>query len=142
MAHLNIRSFKNREHLVQLQMLTNEKGFDVLAISESWLNYTVYNVEVEIGRYKQAVLTRSAEEERRRCVCLHSNFGQGKSLKGILCDLGFWFLTILASAQKAESYLAMHCLQTSRLFCVLLWWRFYGKLHACSDVWQGNICNW
>ena len=51
-AHLNIRSLKNRDHLVQLQTLVSEKGFDVLAISESWLNSTVSNVEVEIGGYK------------------------------------------------------------------------------------------
>ena len=35
MAHLNIRSLKNRDHLVQLQTLVSEKGFDVLAILES-----------------------------------------------------------------------------------------------------------
>lgn len=52
MAHLNIRSLKNRDHLVQLQMLTSEKGFDVLAISESWLNSTVSNAGVEISGYK------------------------------------------------------------------------------------------
>ena len=118
------------------------KGFDVLAISESWLNSTVSNAEVEISGYK---LFRQVRLRKKGgvCVCLHSNFAQGKSLKGTLCDFRFWFSTILAwnSTQKAESFSVMRCLQTSRLFCVLLWWRFHGKLHACSYVWQGNICN-
>ena len=46
MAHLNLRSLKDRDHLVQLQTLASEKGFDMLAISESWLNSTVSNAEV------------------------------------------------------------------------------------------------
>ena len=52
MAHLNIRSLKNRNHLIQLQMLTREKAFDILAIAESWLNSTVTNAEIGIDGYK------------------------------------------------------------------------------------------
>ena len=31
-GHLNIRSLKNRNHLIQLRLLTCEKDFDILAL--------------------------------------------------------------------------------------------------------------
>lgn len=69
MAHLNFRSLKNRDHLVQLQMLTSEKGFDVLAISESWLNSTVSNAGVEISRYK--LFRQDRLRKKGGCVCVY-----------------------------------------------------------------------
>ena len=39
-AHLNVRLVKERNHLIQLRELMREKNYDVLAISESWLNST------------------------------------------------------------------------------------------------------
>ena len=69
MAHLHIRSLKNRDHLVQLQMLTSEKGFDVLAISESWLNSTVSNAGVEISRYK--LFRQDRLRKKGGCVCVY-----------------------------------------------------------------------
>ena len=47
-AHLNIRSLKKRDHLLQLRCLVKEKDYDVFALSESWLNSSISNAEVEI----------------------------------------------------------------------------------------------
>ena len=72
MAHLNIRSLKNRDHLVQLQMLTSEKGFDVLAILESWLNSTVSNAEIEICGYK--LFRQDRQRKKGGSVCVYIRF--------------------------------------------------------------------
>ena len=58
-AHLNVRSVKERNHLIQLRELMREKNYDVLAISESWLNSTTTNAEVEIAGYKITRLDRT-----------------------------------------------------------------------------------
>ena len=47
-AHLSVRSLKTREHLIQVSNLMDEKKYAILAISESWLNSSVKNAEVEI----------------------------------------------------------------------------------------------
>ena len=43
---------KTRNHLVQLRSLCEENELDVLSVSESWLNSSVKNPEVEIQGYK------------------------------------------------------------------------------------------
>ena len=50
-GHLNIRSLKNREHYILIRELVIEKDFDIFTISETWLNKTVTDVEVEIPGY-------------------------------------------------------------------------------------------
>ncbi|XP_068680135.1 uncharacterized protein [Montipora foliosa] len=90
MAYLNIRSLKNRDHLVQLQTLVSEKGFDVLAISESWLNSTVSNVEVEIGGYKLFRQDRLRKRGGGVCVYIRTSL-KAKVLKELcaISDSGF-----------------------------------------------------
>ena len=51
-VHLNARSIKNREHLAQIKELVNDENVDVLAVSESWLNSSTTNAEVDISGYK------------------------------------------------------------------------------------------
>ena len=50
-AHLNVRSLKTREHLIQVRNLMDEKKYAIWAISESWLNSSVKNAGVEIDGY-------------------------------------------------------------------------------------------
>ena len=50
-GHLNIRSLKNREHYILIRELVIEKNCDIFTISETWLNKTVTDVEVEIPGY-------------------------------------------------------------------------------------------
>lgn len=57
-GHQNVRSLKNRDHLVQLRLLVQENGLDILAVSESWLNSSVKNAEVEIQGDKITRLDR------------------------------------------------------------------------------------
>ena len=47
-AHLNDRSIKNREHYILARNLVKENNLDILTISESWLDSSVTDVEVEL----------------------------------------------------------------------------------------------
>ena len=60
-GHLNVRSLKTRNHLVQLRSLVQENELDVLAVSESLLNSSVKNAEVEIQRYKISRLDKQTK---------------------------------------------------------------------------------
>ena len=50
-AHLNVRSLKNRGHFVQVKDIVTSHNFDVFTISETWLDHTVSNLEIEIPGY-------------------------------------------------------------------------------------------
>ena len=50
-AHLNVRSIKNREHYILAKELAIKIKFDIFTISESWLDNTVTDIEVEIPGY-------------------------------------------------------------------------------------------
>ena len=39
LSHLNIRSLKNRDHIIQLQLLVEQIKHEIITISETWLNY-------------------------------------------------------------------------------------------------------
>ena len=56
--HLNIRSLRNRAHLLELRELAFEKKSDIITISETWLNTTVTSAEVQIEGYKLHRLDR------------------------------------------------------------------------------------
>ena len=60
-AHLNIRSLKKRDHLLQLRCLVKENDYDVFAVSESRLKSTVSNAEVEVEGYKLSRLDRTTK---------------------------------------------------------------------------------
>ncbi|CAB4003021.1 Hypothetical predicted protein [Paramuricea clavata] len=49
-AHLNVISIKNRQHYIFVKELALKNEYDILTISESWLNNTVQGIEVEIPR--------------------------------------------------------------------------------------------
>ena len=49
--HLNIRSLKSITHLTQLRDLARRENFDILTISETWLNTSVSSAEVRIDGY-------------------------------------------------------------------------------------------
>ena len=72
-AHLNVRSLKSREHfiLVKDTMLANR--FDVFTVSETWLDSTVTNLELEIPGYDIYRIDRDSKKGGGVCVyVLHS----------------------------------------------------------------------
>ena len=77
LAHLNIRSIKNRDHPVQIRKLVEGNNFNIIAISESWLNNTDINAEVEVA----VIQTGKAEETTGRCMSVHLQLTVNKSVK-------------------------------------------------------------
>ena len=61
-AHLNTRSIKCRDHFVLVKdtILTNK--FDVFTISESWLDSTVSDLEIEVPGYSIYRVDRNVQE--------------------------------------------------------------------------------
>ena len=68
MAHLNIRSLKNRSHSIQVKNLVSENDFDILTLSETWLNGSVDNSEISIPGYTIKRLDRQNKTGGGVCV--------------------------------------------------------------------------
>lgn len=104
-AHLNVRSLKNRSHIVQVRKLMQEKGYDVLAVSESWLNSTVTNAEIEIESYKLTRLDRLCKSGGGVCVYTRAAL-KVKHLKDIsgISELGFHQLWMQIQLNRLKSF--------------------------------------
>ena len=89
-SHLNIRSLKNRDHLIQLRLLACEKNFDILALSESWLSSTATNAEVELEGYKLFRQDRLKKRGGGVCVYIKTSL-KTKALKelSVISNSGF-----------------------------------------------------
>ena len=70
-CHLNVRSLKNRENFVQVKELISDSDFGVFTISESWLNSTVKNSEININGYRLIRLDRK-KKGWRRGLCIRT----------------------------------------------------------------------
>lgn len=105
-AHLNIRSLKNRDHLTQMRQLAHDTNLDIIAISESWLNSTVINAEVEIAGYKLSRVDRLGKPGGGVCVYTRSSLKTKvlKDLSGISA-MGFHQLWIQVQHNKLKSIL-------------------------------------
>ena len=51
LVHFNIRSLRNSAHWTQLQKFVIEMQIEVIALSETWLNTTIPNIEINIEGY-------------------------------------------------------------------------------------------
>ena len=87
--HLNIQSIKNRNHLIQIRELISDNKVDVLAISETWLNSSISNAEVEIQGYKIHRLDRKRKRGGGVCIYIRNNL-KSKVLNDLsyISDLG------------------------------------------------------
>ena len=105
MAHLNIRSLKNRNHLIQLRNFAEEENYGIIAISELWLNSTVANAEVEIAGYK---LSRLERLNKTGGVCVYTRSSlKTKVLRDLtgISDSGFHQLWLQIQHDKLKSFL-------------------------------------
>lgn len=80
---MNARSLKNRD-LIQYKTIGRENN-DIFAVSESWLNTTVSNAEVEVDGYKLSRLDRLKKVGGEVCVYTRAflRFKVLKDLTGI-----------------------------------------------------------
>ena len=82
--HLNIQSIKNRNHLIQIRELVSDNKVDVLAISETWLNSSILNAEVdhEMQGYRIHRLDRKYKRGGSVCIYVRNNL-KSKVLKDL-----------------------------------------------------------
>ncbi|CAB4010846.1 Hypothetical predicted protein, partial [Paramuricea clavata] len=84
LVHLNIRSLKNNAHFLELRKFTKFNKIDVLIVSETWLNTSVTNKEIEIEGYKLHRLDRLHKKGGGVCAYIRKDI---KSL--VLKDLSY-----------------------------------------------------
>jgi hypothetical protein len=70
-AHLNIRSLKNQSHFIEAREFVTTNSIDIFIISETWLNSTVKNVEID--GYKLIRLDRLHRKGGGVCVYIRSS---------------------------------------------------------------------
>ena len=89
-AHLNVQSIKDRNRLLQVRNLMAEKEYGILAVSESWLNSSFANAEVEIEGYKLIRLDRPKHRAGGVCVYVRRSL-KSKLFKDLsrISDSGF-----------------------------------------------------
>ncbi len=72
--HLNVQSIRNRNHLIQVKELVFNEKPNILALSETWLNSSTTNAEVEIQEYKIYRLDRKPKKGGGVCICGRNDF--------------------------------------------------------------------
>ena len=102
--HLNIQSIKNRNHLIQIRQLVSDNKVDVLAISETWLNSSILNAEVEIQGYRIHRLDRKYKRGGGVCIYVRNNL-KSKVLKDLsyISNLGLHQLWVQIQLNKNKS---------------------------------------
>ena len=104
-AHLNVRPVKERNHLIQLRELMREKNYDVLAISESWLNSTTTTTaEVQIAGYKITRLDSIKKVGGGVCVYTRSSLKIKRPKEmSVTSETGFQQLWVQIQLEKLRS---------------------------------------
>ena len=92
--------------MIQLRQLTDEQQYDILTISESWLNSTIKNSEVEIEGYKLLRLDRLSKRGGDVCVFTRNSL-KTKTIKhiSVISSTGFHQLWIQIQHKKMKSIL-------------------------------------
>ena len=73
-AHLNIRSLKNREHYILAKETVLVNKLDIFTVSESWLDNTVSDIEVEFPGFNIYRLDREIKIGGGVCVFVKQDF--------------------------------------------------------------------
>ena len=68
-AHLNVRSLKCREHYILAKETITANKIDIFTVSETWLNPSIRDVEIEIPGYKIFRLDRRNKTGGGICAC-------------------------------------------------------------------------
>ena len=73
-AHLNIRSLKNRERYILAKDIVIKNKLDVFTVSETWLDSTVSDMEIEFPGFKIYRLDRETKPGGGICVFAKEDF--------------------------------------------------------------------
>ena len=122
--HLNIQSIKNRNHLIQIRELVSDNKVDViLAISETWLNSSILNAEVEIQGYRIHRLDLKYKRGGGVCIYVRNNL-KSNVLKDLsyISDLGLHQLWVQIQLNKNKSIIV--CVTCKRPNCPVTCMKF------------------
>lgn len=104
-AHLNVRSLKNTGHFIQVKdtIISNN---DVFTISETWLDHTVSNLEVEIPGYDIYRIDRQSKRGGGVCAYVRQSFKTEvlNQISGI-SDTGLHQLWVKIQVRNLRSFL-------------------------------------
>jgi exonuclease III len=103
-VRVNIRSLRNTEHLIQVREFAKYENIDVLTISETWLNSTVTNKEINIDGYKLHRLDRLHKKGGGVCLYIRNDI-KANILKDIshISDCNFHQLWLQLQYKKLKS---------------------------------------
>ena len=73
-THLNVRLLKCREHFVLVKQAVLENKFDIFTVSETWLNSSVTDLEIEIPGYIIYRINRQAKNGGGVCAYVSQNY--------------------------------------------------------------------
>ena len=96
--HLNIRSLKNRNHFLQLREFVRVTNYHIIILSETWLNKSVKNAEVEIEGYKIFRLDRKDKRGGGVCAYIRSPL-KAQILKDLSGTSTTWFQQLWLQVQ-------------------------------------------
>ena len=121
LSHLNIRSLKNRDHIVQLRLLVRQIRHEIITISETWLNSTVSNADIELEGYKILRLDRLGKAGGGVCMYYRNDLKVShlKELSSI-SSLGFRELWVKIHHRKLRSIIVCVTERSSSLIDVIM----------------------
>lgn len=106
LAHLNVRSLKNRGHFVQVKDTVTSLNFDVFTIFETWLDHGVSSLGIEIPGYD--IYRIDSQNKRGGGVCAYvRQIFKTEVLNEIsgISDKGFHQLWVKIQLRNLKSFL-------------------------------------
>ena len=73
-AHLNIRSLKNKEHYLLVKDFVLKQRLDIFAVSETWLDNSITDTEIELPGYGLFRLDRDGKRGGGVCAYINKSF--------------------------------------------------------------------
>ena len=106
-AHLNVRSLKSREHFSLVKDTIIRNSFDIFTISETWLDATVNDANIEIQGYQLFRQDRGPDKPGGD-LCIYAKSNLKASIIGDLSpvsDDGFQQLWLRVQCRNYKSFL-------------------------------------
>ncbi|CAB3981754.1 Hypothetical predicted protein [Paramuricea clavata] len=116
-VHVNIRSLRNTDHLIQVREFAKSENIDVLTISETWLNSTVTNKEITIDGYKLHRLDRL--HKKGGGVCLYIRNDIKENILKDISDCNFHQLWLQLQYKKLKSLVLYYSFINEQTYNIL-----------------------
>ena len=100
-AHLNVRSLKNKEHFILAKDLAKKHKLDIFTISESWLNESVSDLEVEFPGFSLFRLDRTYKIGGGVCVFVNNSLKMRKICR-LITHIEHWTTPAMVEGTSRE----------------------------------------